>query len=84
MSIDFSQIIEINVAFIGTIILFEDGSNLFASLIDVGFGVHGFHELTKAYATSFLLIELSHNFINCFFVGLESILSQQQFQIVRQ
>jgi hypothetical protein len=84
MSIDLPQIIDINVTFVGSIVLFENSSDLFLRLIDVRLCVHGFHELSKTDATCLLSIKLCYNLIHRLFVGLESVLGQEQFQVVGQ
>ena len=74
--VDFPQIIQVNISLIGAVILLENCSNLFPSLVYVRLSVHRLHKLSETYTTCFLLIKLSHNFINSFLVWLESVLSQ--------
>lgn len=77
MSVDFSQIINVNMTLVSPVVFLENSSDLFSWLINVRLCIHGFHKLTETNPTCFLSIELGNNLIHCLFIGLKSILCQQ-------
>lgn len=76
MPINFSQVVDIQISLICSVILPKNCSDLFLCLREVRLGTHGFHELVKTDAPGFLNIKLGYDLIHSFFIGTKTVLSQ--------
>lgn len=75
VSVDFPQVIDIDVVFVGSVVFFENRCNLFLVFIQVWFASHGLHKLIETDASCLFQIKLRNYFIDRLFVRIESVLS---------
>lgn len=84
MAIYFTQIVDVDVIFVCSVVLLEDGCNLLFVFIQVGLRSDGLQKLGKAYTTCSFAIEFGDEFVDGIFVGVVTILIEEQNEIVRQ
>lgn len=82
MVVHIFKIIQCQVVFVVSVVFFENWCNHFLVLVTVRLSIHCLHKLYEWNTTSLFAIEFCYYFVGCFSVRDESILSQQQFDVV--
>ena len=76
------KIIERQVVLVVPVVFLENSRDLLLGLVTVGLGVHRLHELDETDTSGLLHIELRHHFVSGLSVGIEAVLSEQQFEVI--
>lgn len=84
MAVHLLYVVNRQVVLIVSVVLLENGSDLLLRLVSEWLCVHSLHELDETYASCLLCVELGHNFVGSLSVGVETVLSQHQFEVVGQ
>lgn len=82
MIIDLTEIINSKVILVLTIVLLKDRRYLLLSLISVRLRIHRLHEFDETYATCLLHIELRHYLVSGLAIRIETVLSEEEFEVV--
>ena len=76
------KVIHSQVVFVVPVVFLENRCNHFFVLVTVRLSIHRLHKLYEWNTTSLLAIEFCYYFVGCFSVRYESVLSQQQFDVI--
>lgn len=77
--VDLSNVVQVEVPLVGSIVFFENRHDVLFALVDVGLRIHRLHKFEERNTTSLLSIELSDDFVDSPLVGVETIFSKQDF-----
>ena len=82
MLVDLLEIVNSQIALVVSVVFLEDSCDFLFGFVAIGLSVHCFHKLDETDTSSFLRVEFCSDFVSGFSVWFETVLSEQQLQVV--